>query len=432
MLLYRSRSRGRLLALVALTVGLSVSAEKLLALDDTNPAPKVDQDKASTSNSGEGIQRWLDLNTLSFSFRYRNQTDSDDYRFFDNWQQRSLIDGRLKLDADGKYAVHFHVSSGRTFNWAYSDEIGNDFQYRTSGATAAVPAAILPLLYSAVLADPSDYQMAKLAPSRGWEMSFRQLYFSATPVKELSFEYGSIGIERGASTEATTYDDDGYLTGERLRILAPDHLFFDQIAITFAYEGDLFQTSFFNRAERLGQSNYHQFLASKRFGNRLSTSIDYTFDKGTHTLRQALLLKVPELKAIDSVRPEFYQRLNDKVLSGQTYDSGSGFAITASKTFAKRFQLEGGYAGIDEQYGVLTGIRIMALFGFSMNGDAFLTGNRVFTRANWKVTPYITFFGYFTHQVTTPPLIDTNLNKQSLNGGATINFQTILTKMHVL
>ena len=146
MLLYRSRSRGRLLALVALTIGLSVSAEKLLALDDTNPAPKVDQDKAATSNSGEGIRRWLDLNTLSFSFRYRNQTDSDDYRFFDNWQQRSLIDGRLKLDADGKYAVHFHVSSGRTFNWAYSDEIGNDFQYRTSGATAAVPAAILPLL----------------------------------------------------------------------------------------------------------------------------------------------------------------------------------------------------------------------------------------------------------------------------------------------
>ena len=283
-----------------------------------------------------------------------------------------------------------------------------------------------------MLADPASYQTDVKLGSRGWEMNFRQLYFSATPVKELSFEYGSLGIERGASTEATTYDEDGYLTGERLRILDPNHLFFDQIAVTFAYEGDLFHPSFFDRAERLGQSNYHQFLAGKRFGNRLRTSIDYTFDKGTHTLRQAALLKVPELKVVDSVRPELYQRLNDKVLSGETYSSGSGFAITASKAFAKKLQLEGGYAGIDQQYGVLTGDRLLAVFGFSMNGDAFLTGNRVFLRSNWNVSPYISLFGYYTHEVTAPPAADYNFNKQGLNGGATINFKNILSKMHVL
>jgi len=357
---------------------------------------------------------------------------SNGFRYFDNGQQRSLIDGRLKLDADGKYAVHFRVSSGQTFNWAYSDEIGNDFQYLASASKASLPAAVLRRDYYAVLADPAAYQTDRQVPSRGWQMNFRQLYFSAAPVKQLSFEYGSLGIERGASTEATTYDEDGYLTGERLRILDPNHLFFDQIAVTFAYEGDVFHPSFFDRAERLGQSNYHQFLASKRFGSRVSASVDYTFDKGTHTLRQAALLKIPELKVIDSVRPELYQRLNDKMLSGENFSSGSGFAITASKTFARKFQLEGGYAGIDQQYGVLTGDRLLAVFGFSMNGDAFLTGNRVFVRANWKVSPYITLFGYYTHEVTTPPVADYNFNRQALNGGATIDFKAILTKMHVL
>jgi hypothetical protein len=172
-----------------------------------------------------------DLNTLSFSFRYRNQMSSNGFRYFDNGQQRSLIDGRLKLDADGKYAVHFRVSSGQTFNWAYSDEIGNDFQYLASASKASLPAAVLRRDYYAVLADPAAYQTDRQVPSRGWQMNFRQLYFSATPVKQLSFEYGSLGIERGASTEATTYDEDGYLTGERLRILDPNHLFFDQIRI---------------------------------------------------------------------------------------------------------------------------------------------------------------------------------------------------------
>ena len=124
--------------------------------------------------------------------------------------------------------------------------------------------------------------------------------------------------------------------------------------------------------------------------------------------------------------------MNDKTISGQTYDSGQGFAITASKTFAKRLQLEGGYAQVDQNYGVLTGDRLMATFGFSMNGDAFLTGNRLFTRASWNVLPYLTFFGYYTHEVTNPPVQNENLNKQSINAGAIVNFKTILTKMHVL
>jgi hypothetical protein len=38
-----------------------------------------------------------------------------------------LVDGALKLDSEGKYEVHFHVSSGRYFNWAYADVIGGTY-----------------------------------------------------------------------------------------------------------------------------------------------------------------------------------------------------------------------------------------------------------------------------------------------------------------
>jgi len=379
------------------------------------------------------LSRWLELNALSFSFRYRDEATTDGSHVFENGQERSLIDGRVKLDASGKYAVHFRVSSGKTFNWAYTDEIGLDYRERIPGASAYSSPAFLQTLYAAAAADPAGYAAGvNGSPSRGWEMYFRQLYFSAAPIKQISLEYGSLGIERGEGSEATTYDDDGYIAGERIRLLDPKHLFFDQVVATYAYEGDIYQVNFFDRAERLGQSNYHQFLAEKHFGSRIKTSYDYTFDKGTHTIRQAVVAKVPEVRALDSVRLELYQRVNDKVLQGETFYAHSGFAVTGTKTFFRKFQLDGGFAKIDQDYGVLTGDRLLALVGFSMNGDSFLTGNRVFARANWKVTSYVNLFGYYSHQVTTVPSNVLELNKQGLNGGATIDFKNILAKCHVL
>jgi len=380
----------------------------------------------------EATNRWLELNVLSFSFRYRSEASNVGYHYFENGQQRSLIDGRVKLDAEGKYAVHFHVSSGRTFNWSYSDEIGPDFDSRTSNGFSYLSPLLLKNAYAAIEADPSGYGKLAGVPSRGWEMYFRQLYFSAAPVKQVAIEYGSLGIEKGEGTEATTYDDDGYVTGERLRLMDPRHLFFDQVSVTYGYEGDIFQPNFFDRGERLGQSNYHQFLVAKHVGSRIHASGDYTFDKGTHTIHEAVLAGVKEMKALDGVRLETYQRLNDKLLSGATFHAGQGFAVTGTKTFFKQFQLDAGAAHIDQDYGVLTGDRVLAFGGFSMNGDAFLTGSRLFVRANWKVNPYINLFGYYTHEVTDPPPGSYNFNKEAANFGATVDFKSMLTRFHVL
>jgi hypothetical protein len=388
----------------------------------------------TTSGWQHQFDRWVVVDDLSFSFRYRKEVGNTDVAFFHNGQQKSLIDGQFKFDPAGKYSVRFDVSSGRTFNWAYTDVISDDFNKLTlaPSAFAAASPVELQAVYAAIAADPEGFAMVQATFSRGYAMSVRQLYFRAAPVKQVELEYGSLGIEKGVSTEVTTYDDDGYITGERVRFFDPTHLFFDQIAFTNAYEGDLITPSFFQRGERLKEANYRQVLAAKGFGKRLQTSADYTFDKEIHTTREAVLVKAPELKVVDSVRLELYQRLNVHVLSGETFEARQGFAVTGTKTFYKQFQLDGGYAHIDYDYGVLTGSRLLSAVGFSMNGDSYLTGNRAFARANWKPAPGVTFYGYYTHMTSTAPPSNGLFNKEGLNGGMTIDLKSLLTKARVM
>lgn len=73
------------------------------------------------------LDRWVVVDDLSFGFRYRKEIGNTGVAYFHDGQQKSLIDGQFKFDPAGKYSVRFDVSSGRTFNWAYTDEIWDDF-----------------------------------------------------------------------------------------------------------------------------------------------------------------------------------------------------------------------------------------------------------------------------------------------------------------
>jgi hypothetical protein len=387
-------------------------------------------DAASLSNQSSE-SRWLDLNTLSLGLRWRDTANSDGYHNFDTGQERSLIDGRLKLDAEGKYSINFHVSSGRTFNWGYSDVIGTTYAEAQTGVVARLTPAELQGFGGAAFYDAKDVTDILALKSNGWDMYVRQLYFSAAPVKQLELEYGSLAIAKGYSTEITTYDDDGYIAGERLRIRDPKHLFVDEISVTFAYEGDIYDPNFFTRGERLGQSNYHQFLAAKSFDKRFKASLDFTEDKGTHVMREAALVGIGETRVLDGARVELYQRTNDITLQQGLFPSGSGFAFTGTKLLAKkRFKLEGGFADIDKNYAALLGSRLLAQAGFSMNADTFGIGQRVFGRASLQVTPYFTLFGFYTHLTKVDGFDGTN---QGMNFGGTIDFKEMLSKkLHLL
>ncbi len=148
----------------------------------------------------------------------------------DQGQQRSILDGKFKFDKAGRYGVAFHASTGKYFNWAYSDFMGggNEAGFDAEFAKAT------PTQQVAVNAYEGSQQDTQQIASGGWSFYMRRLYFDMQPVDGVEFQYGSLDINRGAASEITTYDNDGYIDGGRVVIKQPKRFFFDEASITCA------------------------------------------------------------------------------------------------------------------------------------------------------------------------------------------------------
>jgi hypothetical protein len=260
--------------------------------------------------------------------------------------------------------------------------------------------------------------------SAGWEFYVRELYLSATPIKPVTVEVGSFGFERGYSTEITTFDDDGYIAGERVRINDPKHFFFDQISATSAYFGYLDQPNLFERGGSFTKSNYRQIAAKKQLTPRIGVSGEYNWISNnvrTGTTREAIVFDTKESKVFDKVRLEGYEMLSHVFLQGDEERQRQGFALVGEKKIGK---LGGdfGFASIDRDYGVYTGSSFMQETGFSLNGDNYNTSIRIFSHANYKLTPVVTAFGFYTRM--TGEMIPT-LNSQGLNAGLSFDLKAL-------
>jgi hypothetical protein len=399
-------------------------------------APSANPNDTSVNTSSETpLGRWFELDAANFSVRYRNSFGTDGVHVFDDWQERSVLGGKFKFDKDGKYFVGFRASSGRYFNWSYANFSGLDYRQAATAAVAAMSPLQQATLYSALYADPQGATISSHLEAGGWGFYVRDLYASATPVKALTFEFGGIPIERGVGTEITTFDEDGYISGERMRVHDASHLFFDEIDVTGAYLGDVTTPNFFDRYDRLTQNNYRQFLVEKKLTNRVKASADYTWLGGTHTWREAVLTNVKEVRAVDSVRVELYQRTNSLQFPAFLATDGYGWAFTASKRFRKRVTLEGGYASIDQDYGVYALSGTYAAAAFPLNGDSFQVGNRFFGRANVKLASCVSLFGFYTHEINAHPVNDPlafSWTTQNLNFGMQIDFKPLVKSAHLL
>lgn len=386
------------------------------------PASAVaDSDNAAANQTENRLSRWLDISTLNLSLRYRSVFDSDGVHTYDQAQQRSLLEGKAKLDRNGKYSVNFRFSSGHYFDWAYADFIGG-------GATEANGKSASRFASTADRLDAiSSGPQAAVYPSGGWAFLPRQLYFDAKPVDGLEIQYGSLGFNRGVNTEITSYDEDGYLAGERLIVKKPDKLYFDEVSVTYAYLGDILKPNFFDRYQRLTQANYHQFLLRKKLTPWLEVSTDYTYEV-THTIREAALVKTKWAKAIDSVRFEAYQRPFDvNNVDTDDYSSGSGYAITAAKTIKKKVDLQAGFASIDANYDVYAHNGNNSIWAFALNGDQYGMGKRPFVRTTIKLAPSVSLFGFYTHTVGYNYARDGFIwNQTAFNTGLQIDFKPLL------
>jgi hypothetical protein len=305
------------------------------------PAPRPTPVAKTESPTQLKLRRWLEVQTATITVRYRAIENSAGLTTSNSVQHQDVFRGRFKFDAQGNYSLNAVAATGNGFIASWAD----------TGWGTGRPTSNLYL---------------------------KQLYFSAQPIKGVELQYGGLPVIRGESTEITSYDNDGYLVGERLSLKRPQQFYFDEVSVTYAYLGDVNRSNLDKRYHRLKQSNYHQFLLSKNVGQRVTASVDYTFHAGVETLREGVKIKLPEVKLLDTLRWENYERLD--VLPAY------GFALTGEKRLSKRFTLSGGYAQIDRHYD-------------GLNADRFNRGHRLFALGSYALSQELTASTFLTRAV---------------------------------
>jgi hypothetical protein len=290
------------------------------------------------------LTRWLEVQNATLNIRYRFVNNSAGVTTTNQIQHRETLRVRLKFDARARYAINFGLFTGVRFTSGW-DNTGLG------------------------LGDPQK------------NLAFKALYFAAQPIAGLEAQIGGLYIVKGESTEFTTYDEDGYIMGERVTVRRQDRLFFNEISVTSAYlvggTGPE-NISVTRRFAHIDEPNYQHYLIGKKFGTRVGVSADYTAETGRKTWRQAVNLKVRELRVVDSLLFEHYRRTNA--------EPAYGFALTLEKTLNRRLNVNGGYARIDPKYGQL-------------NADRFNIGNRAFAMATYVFGPEFTASFFITTAV---------------------------------
>jgi hypothetical protein len=325
----------RLAVAAAVLVTLHIPAAAQIPAPPPRPAPAARPAKAQ-------IARWLDLQNATLNARFRFIDTSAGVVTTKQLQHRETLRGRLKADAAGHYALNFGAFTGARF---------------TSGW------------------DNTPWGISSTQKN----FAFKQLFFAAQPVTGIEGQAGSLYIIKGEQTEITSYDDDGYVMGERLSVRRPKDAFFDEISFTNAYlTSDVTMINAGKRFSHIDEPNYRQFLLDKKIGKRVGVSGDFTALNGAHTWRQAVNVKTPRLHAVDTVEFENYERTN----ANRDY----GFALWAEKALTKKLSLNGGYASIDPKYG-------------GLNSDRFNIGNRVFLTTSYVLSPSFTASAFVTTAV---------------------------------
>lgn len=272
--------------------------------------------RAAPMRADAGLARWLDVSSAMLAIRYR-LLEADGAPATSQVQMAAAFRGRFRLDADGRVSVHAGVQTGRGFSGGWNTTgIG-------TGAFAHDLAA-------------KDFYLGVTNRGRRFEL-----------------QAGGFPILRGESTEATTYDNDGALVGERV-IARPGRGV--EVAVTRAFLGDFQASNVVGRLGRLGRANYYQALLSRRTA-RAGMSMDYTVTDRSHVIRAGVSLAFDQRSPIHRLRVEPYVRVSPA--------PAFGFAASVQRVFSTSAMVTVGLSRVDEVTGRL-------------NGDLYGRGTRMF------------------------------------------------------
>jgi hypothetical protein len=201
------------------------------------------------------------------------------------------------------------------------------------------------------------------------DISLKQLSFAAEPTRTVQLEIGGLYIVRGENTEILSYDNDGYIVGQRVT-LRPFGVV-SQIAATAGHIGDFRTPNVLRRLDSTWDLNYGQLFVAATVWPGGNVSADYTYEDGRDILRQGLNIRMPEkTPLLSSVRLEAYERIADV--------SGAGFNVSGEFRLSSSFTVTAGVAHVDEHY-VIPGYT-------SPNGDRYERGTRFYTLGNYALT----------------------------------------------
>ena len=337
-------------ARVAVTAAWLVTRAALASAQGGAPPPAPPAPRAASPSL---FGRWLDVQQASLNLRYRELETSEGVISNNQIQHQQQFRFRVKLDAAARYTVNFGAFTGAAFGSGW-----NNTGLGTGDATGF--------------------------------LAFKQLFVAAEPIAGVEVQAGSLYVWRGESTEITTYDNDGYVTGARVSVRRPARLFFNDVTYTHANLDGAAPPNAFRRFDRMDDPNYRQIGVMKTIGKRAGSSFEFTTHGGVRTLRAGARMRTPELRVVDAVVIELYNRTNGANPAG-------GFAVSADKAlFKNALALNGGLSAIDRHYA-------------PPNGDRFLTGNHLFTRATWTLSREWAVQGFvartihthFTHAIGT-------------------------------
>ncbi len=313
----------------------------LVALIGMPAWPAAAQPAADTADP-PAIRRWLDVQQLQLALRYRRIETSEGEVDANGLQWQSQNRLRLLVDPGARIRIHVGAFTGNGFTSGW-DNTGIGTGER-SGA-----------------------------------FSVKQLFLEVEPVAGLDVQAGSLYVNRGETSEILSYDNDGYIMGERVQWRPPRGPI-TAITATSGYVGDLEMPNVFHRFRHMDEWNYGQILVAVRPATRVEASADYTYEDGRDTLRQGVSIGMPEgSRLLRAIRAEAYQRVS--------VERGAGFNLAADLQVTGRLQVTGGVEHVDRHYEGFRG------FG-PLNADRFETGSRLYDMGTYRLTETFTV-GWF-------------------------------------
>jgi len=278
----------------------------------------------------------LTVEVATLAVRYHFTATGEDAVHTENAQHLQALKARLRLSETGRLNVHAGIFPGARFLSGWNN---------TGWGTGET----------------------------GLGVYLKQLYLSAEPAHGVEVQWGGLAVDYGESTEVTSYDYDGYITGERATFRHSERLFFDEISLSLGYLSGSEPPGFFDRLERLNDVNYGHLLVLKSVGRRARVSADYTRHSGTNAFRQAAHAETPGFLLVDALRFESYERVGG--------DGGYGYNIYGQKRLHSRLSVGAGYARIGRNL---------------LNSDRFPAGTSLYQNALFIINSELSVMAAFT------------------------------------